>query len=770
MTAKRAPTGEECPNATIEQTYAWLVKHGARPIAVGPNGAPVVEQWQQPTYRPGPGEITGAIGGVLCQTLTDTDQDCEEARFFAPRFLPETPCKFGRPSNPGSHWEYALDEACPTEAFRDPMKIGDEATIIEIRSGSDSHMTVMPGSQHKSGELVQWYGEPYSSPAPVKTVEYVRAVKKVAWATLVVRHMWDEGRRNQVNLCLAGLFFHNKWSLDEAEQFIRAVVEFTGDEDGKNRLDNIRKTHKKGERGQKLVGGRTLRKELQDDRLVDRFYEWFGSGTAAIIEEYNERFAVLNMEGKFRVAHLDVEPGTRIVFSGQDDFKQLFGNEWATVQEIAPGEDGKLQTKTARKQKAAVWLASPRRLQYRTYEFLPGVPQEEAPARTLNLWTGWAVKPDPAASCDAWLDLLWYVVCGGDRQLYDWLLNWFAHLIQHPCNKAATCPVIVGVPGAGKYLLFSYLKRIMGAGYVHVSQEDHVHGKFNAHLSTCKLLHVDEALRPSDRKHRGIIKSLIGDDVRMHEQKGVDAKQVGNHLCLAITSNYPEAAPIEDKDRRFTVFDMKERKIDADLKGGLLTERDNGGPAALLHLLLMMECDDELARTNIKNTAHLEQMIGALPALEAWWYDKLQEGTLLPDHLRWASKPNADGSNDWPATFGLKALHYDMVQALRGKNARGAIPNEQQFKAKLAKFCGVKRWKPGSRPIYDKPLIDRDSDLPQELRKMDARQRSIVDMPPLAQCRTAFEAFLGRNVEWPSAEDDKPEFVTRPAEGDETAC
>jgi hypothetical protein len=745
---------QEYPDATIEQTYAWLVQHGARPIAVSASGSPASEGWERDSYKPALSDIGDAIGGVLSQKVTDTDVDCAEARHFAPIFLPPTPCIFGRASNPASHWLYALDEPYAKEAFLDPMLPAEEATIIEIRSeGSDggAHMTVMPGSRHKSGEFVRWYGEPYSSPAPVQTAEYARAVKKVAWATLVVRHLWSDGQRNEVGKCLYGMFYYYKWSLPEAEQFIDAVMGFTRDDD-KSRLQTLRSTYKKGEAGRKIVGAGALRRLLEDDRLVDRFLAWFGSSSANVLQEYNERFAACMVAGKFRVARTDVEPGTTVELIRKDDFIDGYGTDYVA------GDEGKPRSK------AKTWLAHPKRRFYAKAEFFPGLSEEETPEDTLNLWTGWAVAPNADAACDAWLDLLWYVICGGDRQLYDWLLNWLAHLVQHPRNKAHTCPVIIGKPGAGKGMLFSYLRAILGAAYVHVSQEDHIHGKFNAHMGTCKLLHSDEALRPSDKKHRGVIKSLIGDDIRMHEQKGIDAKPMANHLCMAITSNYAEAAPVEDQDRRFTVIDMGDRKIDGELRRRLLAERENGGPAALLHLLLTMGCDDDLARINIKNAAHLEQMIGAMPPLEAWWYDKLQEGTLLPDYLRWASKPNADGADDWPEVFGLKAVHYDMAQALRGK--RTAIPNEQQFKAKLAKFCGVKRWKAGSRPQYDKPIIDKDSDQPQELRKMDARQRSIVDMPPLAQCRKAFETFLGRAVEWPSAEDDVPEMVKRPSEND----
>src|SRR5262245_32317593 len=123
---------QEYPNATIEQTYNWLIQHGARPIAVSASGSPASERWAEPTHRPALSEIGDAIGGVLSQKVTDTDLDCAEARGFAPIFLPPTPCIFGRESNPASHWLYSLDEAYAKEAFLDPMMPAEDATIIEI--------------------------------------------------------------------------------------------------------------------------------------------------------------------------------------------------------------------------------------------------------------------------------------------------------------------------------------------------------------------------------------------------------------------------------------------------------------------------------------------------------------------------------------------------------------------------------------------------------------------------------------------------------------
>jgi hypothetical protein len=80
----------------------------------------------------------GILTGQPSHGLVDIDIDDTDALRFAPWFLPETKCVFGRVSKPRSHWVYRVPEP------RNHGKFGNEEIIVEVRG--NGHCTVFPGS------------------------------------------------------------------------------------------------------------------------------------------------------------------------------------------------------------------------------------------------------------------------------------------------------------------------------------------------------------------------------------------------------------------------------------------------------------------------------------------------------------------------------------------------------------------------------------------------------------------------------------------------
>src|SRR6516162_9673982 len=90
----------------------------------------------------------GVLTGTPSGGLVDVDIDSPGALKFAPYFLPETNCIFGRPSKRQSHWLYRVDDIGGHETF-----VGD-TMVIELRG--QKHYTLFPGSTHPSGELIEF--------------------------------------------------------------------------------------------------------------------------------------------------------------------------------------------------------------------------------------------------------------------------------------------------------------------------------------------------------------------------------------------------------------------------------------------------------------------------------------------------------------------------------------------------------------------------------------------------------------------------------------
>ena len=98
------------------------------------------------------GIVTGKPPG-MSWGIVDVDIDDKEALKFAPYFLPETDCIFGRASKPASHWVYRVRRGEKRLSF------SFDHMIIELRG--DGCCTVFPPSVHETGEKIEFQSSKY---------------------------------------------------------------------------------------------------------------------------------------------------------------------------------------------------------------------------------------------------------------------------------------------------------------------------------------------------------------------------------------------------------------------------------------------------------------------------------------------------------------------------------------------------------------------------------------------------------------------------------
>lgn len=732
MTVPRRPPARSSDQ--VMQTLKWIRKQGFQPVPLHPRSkAAVSRDYVDHDYKPPDDELwssgdygVGVVLGPRHGGPVDGDIDSEEAVFFASRFMPNTNAVFGRPGKRRSHYVYRVDAAFEKIAFVDPIS---RDTIVELR-GDGGHQTVFPGSLHEAtGELITWEQHAFPDVTTVAASDLTDAARNIAIATLIARHVWTAGYHNEPCKHLSGVFFYLEWSLERAEAVIQAVMDYTDDHD-KSRIPTVRATYRRGEAGNKISGAGVLRKQLKNDLLVDKLLEWAGSPTVNLLQEYNEKFAMVEIEGNMRIGRLTTG-GRPPVFYTRDNFLIKMARDYAPVTD----DKGK------RISKAKLWLADPRCRQYEDVDFLPGVEDEET---VFNLWSGWGVMPDPAGSCKAWLRLLKEVICGNDARLNDWMLHWFANIVREPLDKSLTAPVIIGPEGAGKSLMLAYFGEILGSCYVTVTKEEHIYGRFNKHIASALLLHSEEALYGGEKRHAGIVRSLITDRYQMFEAKGIDARQVRNYLRLVLTSNELHAAPAKPGDRRYTVIAMGDRKAPDALIKDVLREFKDGGPAALHQFLREMKYDPALPRLNVKNDAlvGLKQM--NMTPLEEWWHETLMAGQVLPDYMSWCTQPEKEG---WPAVVSSKALSAAASIHIQA-HGRRMTPSPTLLALQLNRFTGATLDR--QYRLFDDPLLDG---IPPQARNLGERHYAVINMPDLDACRDAFEKYLGQQIEWPEEDD-----------------
>jgi hypothetical protein len=238
---------------------------------------PTLDGWT--TLRVTPDTIATYFGntslniGILLGTpsggLVDIDLDAPEAVALAPYFLPSTEAIFGRPSKRSSHWLYHVEDEVATVKYLDPASPGNKGMLVELRS--TGCQTIFPPSLHPSGEPITW--EKRGDPARLQHQTLIRAVERLAAATLLVRRWPGEGTRQTTALALAGGLLRAGWTESVVANFIQAVARAAGDEESAKRAEAAEYTSRRLASSHSATGWPSLINILGQS-VVTRVQDW----------------------------------------------------------------------------------------------------------------------------------------------------------------------------------------------------------------------------------------------------------------------------------------------------------------------------------------------------------------------------------------------------------------------------------------------------------------------------------------------------------------
>ena len=222
------PAIEPAPPASLQRAVscAFIPKSGGYAVRV-PRGSKVPDaSWDPRANTEGRSRQVLAdietdegtnIGCHFHGRLVDVAIDAEGAeRFLIPaldRFLPACPHVWGRPSRPRSHRAYLLAGDAAFNPHEHPiirrLKAIPEVGV-DVRGGPPARgeYTLLPGSQHPSGELYEWadLGAARATPAVAALEDLLKAIR-LAGAVAVLAPHWVGETRHAITLALAG-FLH----------------------------------------------------------------------------------------------------------------------------------------------------------------------------------------------------------------------------------------------------------------------------------------------------------------------------------------------------------------------------------------------------------------------------------------------------------------------------------------------------------------------------------------------------------------------------------
>jgi len=279
------------------------------------------------------------------------------------------------------------------------------------------------------------------------------------------------------------------------------------------------------------------REERELRRIWDRAGEFIN---APEIAELNEQYAMVLVGGTAAILHEFADFDGRPVWEllKLNSFKSWMANRHLTIGQKAL-------------QLGPHWLSHPLRRQYQGIIFAPG----RDAAGYYNVWRGFACLPKEG-DCSLFLDHVLVNVCKRDKKLFLYVIAWCADIVQHPAKKIGTALAFRGEQGTGKTLFGKIIGSLLGDHYVSVADPRYITGRFNSHLTSCLLLHVDEGFWAGDHTAEGKLKDLVTGEDHLIELKGIEAFKVRNYVRLLVTGNPRWVVPAAMRERRFAVLEM----------------------------------------------------------------------------------------------------------------------------------------------------------------------------------------------------------------------
>jgi hypothetical protein len=191
----------------------------------------------------------GVLTGTPSGGLVDVDIDSPDALKFAPHFLPQTNCIFGRLSNPQSHWLYRVDDVGGYESF-----LGD-TMLIEVRG--QKHYTLFPASIHPSGEPIEFEYPKDHAPSVSSWIELRKAATKIAIASELSKR-WAPGIRHELALSVAALLARQNWIIDDVMDLIQGIATVSDDDELSDRINCVQTTFQRYARSEAISGDESL--------------------------------------------------------------------------------------------------------------------------------------------------------------------------------------------------------------------------------------------------------------------------------------------------------------------------------------------------------------------------------------------------------------------------------------------------------------------------------------------------------------------------------
>lgn len=254
-----------------------------------------------------------------------------------------------------------------------------------------------------------------------------------------------------------------------------------------------------------------------------------------------------------------------------------------------------------------LWLDSPKR-RSADLDQLIFMPTGTVPEGSINMFTGWPLKPDSSKSCHLIVEHLYYL-CGKDDDVFDWVVKWLAYPLQHPGAKMHTCMLFYGAQeGTGKNMFFEdVIQRIYGDEYSVTINQQMLQDPFNGWLSHRLYCVADEVVSSADRRLlKNQIKTMITGKRHTINEKNLARRFERNFTNFVFLSNENQPLLLDEFDRRHMCV-LVNTVHQPEYFKALASEIESGGVEAFYQYLLDYPLEDFCPATKpLRTRAHDE--------------------------------------------------------------------------------------------------------------------------------------------------------------------
>jgi hypothetical protein len=185
----------------------------------------------------------------------------------------------------------------------------------------------------------------------------------------------------------------------------------------------------------------------------------------------------------------------------------------------------------------------------------------------------------------------------GHEEKGNFLLDFFADILQNPTRKPGVCPYLRGRQGTGKTAPVSILRRIVGPKNVlTTSEKDRIFGRFNSAIANKILAIGEEMFFHRDHAATDKLKHFLTGSTAAIEYKFGDAIEIDSYHRLILMLNHEQVVQAANEERRFVIYEVNDKKR-GDFKYfdklyAISDGRDTATAQAFMHFLLHRDLSD----------------------------------------------------------------------------------------------------------------------------------------------------------------------------------